>query len=127
MAMNKRQKILWIIDVLTIVVLIITLQSIAVGVGELYGPSLKEKVLLSIQLCSACGWSEMLHDSLGAIVPWSKFLLFLANVDAVIRKMIGMKRKDISAKSRAFIVFNLLFIALKLIEFEHWWAGLMGV
>ncbi|MBQ7491576.1 MAG: hypothetical protein IJT76_03110 [Clostridia bacterium] len=128
--MNKTQKIIWIIDVLTIVFILITLQSGVVCFEEISDSpyfSLKEKILLSIQHYGFYGWSEILHNTFGPIVPWSKFLLFIANVYAVIRKIIGMIKKDISLKSRAFIVVNLLFITLKLIEFDNWWAGLMSV
>ena len=124
--MSKREKAIWIIDILTIVFILIALQSIAVGFEEFFfSHPLKERILLSIQLCSVNGWSEILHDSLGAIVPWSKFLLFIANVYAVIRKAFDLSTEDISSKSRGLIVVNLLFIVLKWIEFDSWFTAYM--
>ena len=125
--MIKSQKALWIIDILTIVFVLIALQSIVVCFKELAYFSLSDKIINSLQDCSFYGWSRMLRDSLGVVVPWSKFLLFLANVYAVIRKIRGMKKKDVSPKSRALIIINLLFITLKLIEFHIWWLGYMSV
>ena len=65
--MSKEQRTIWIIDVLTIVLLIITLQSIAVGFEEFFKESffyrspLGERILISIQLCSICGWLGVLR------------------------------------------------------------------
>ena len=128
--MKKSQNVLWIIDVLTIIFVLIALQSIAVCFVELSNSEslpLKEVIFASIKYCGISGWSEILHDYLGPIVPWSKTLLFFANIYAVILKLIGIIRRTIPTKRFAFIVINLLFIVLKLIEFDSFLTALMSV
>ncbi len=128
--MKKSQKLLWIIDVLTIIFVFIALQSIAECFEDLSDSaylSLREVTVKSIQYCGVSGWSEILHEHLGSVVPWSKFLLFCANVYAVIWKAIGIAKKNIPSELAALIIVNLIFIVLKLIEFDNFWAGLMSV
>ena len=128
MAKNK-SKILWIIDALTIIFLIIQIQSTIARISpeHYWHYPLKEQLYDSIYLYTVHGWSEVLHDCLGSIVPWSKFLLFFANIYAVIWKIIGTIKRNVSSKSRVFIIVNLVFIVLKLIEFDGFLSGWMSV
>lgn len=126
---KNKSRVLLIIDVLTLSFLIIQIQSIIackMRVSEssyTYGKS----ILDILQLYKYYGWSEILNDYLGQIVPWSKTLLFFANIYAVILKLIGIIRRTIPTKRFAFIVINLLFIVLKLIEFDSFLTALMSV
>jgi len=126
--MSKRQKIIWIIDVLTIVFILIALQSGVVRFEKFsVSRPLIERISLSIQLYSVNGWSGVLYHYLGLVVPLSKFLLFIANIYAVIQKAIGKFKRDISPTSKWLIIVNLLFITLRLIEFAGVWESWMGI
>ena len=125
----NRSKILWSIDTLTIIFLIIQVVSMFsyIKPENYWFYPLKEQLFHSLSLYTVVGWSEVLHNHLGAVVPWSKTLLFFANIYAVILKLIGIIRRTIPTKRFAFIVINLLFIVLKLIEFDSFLTALMSV
>lgn len=126
---KNKSRVLLIIDVLTSVFLVIQVVSmISYITPEIYWHyPLKEQLFHSLSLYTVVGWSEVLHDCLGSIVPWSKTLLFFANIYAVIWKIIGTIKRNVSPKSRVFIIVNLVFIVLKLIEFDSFLTGLMSV
>ena len=121
-AINKKNRnTLWIIDALTVIFIVIQVQSTISYCKtwqHWYHPLAAYKI---------DGWADVLHNCFGFVVPWSKFLLFCANVYAVIRKAMGIAKKSIPSRLAVLIILNLIFIVLKLIEFYFEWEAMIGI
>ena len=118
---QKKRKVLRIIDTLTIVLIVIQIQSmLAYFTPEnFYHYPFKEQLVDSFSLFMAAGWSDILFGIFSIFYPLSRFLVFLASIYAVLAETIGIVKKDLPPKFVGWILLKLLFIALSLVWIDY--------
>lgn len=128
--MSKRTRTtLLVVDLLTIILVIIHIQSAIVAYihysnlpswpGNLITESVKKYVYY--------GWADVLHAQFGSFIKWLKIVLFFANIYAVIKKLILIFKKMIDLRLALLVLLNLLFIGLKVLEALWVWEMWMSV
>ena len=126
---QRRRRVLLVIDILTIAFIIIQIQSMVsyFRPENYYHYPFEEQLYDSFRLYVVAGWSDILHDTFGRLVPLTKFSLFLASIYAVIAETVGIVKKNLSTKFVVLILVKLLFITLSLIRFDTYLTHLMSV
>ena len=118
---QKKRKALRIINILTIVLIVIQIQSMIAAIKPenfSFFP-FKEQVIKSFVYFMYAGWSDILMRTFSIFYPLSRFLVFLASIYAVLAETIGIVKKDLPPKFVGWILLKLLFIALSLVWIDY--------
>ena len=128
---KKTIRTLMLIDSLTLIFIIIQIQSIVAAYihfsKSTFWSNEYDIYISSIEVYTGFGWAAVLKTQFGSFIKWMKIFLFFANIYVVIKKLILVFKRTIASRVAFSIFINLLFMGFKVAEAFWVWEMWMSV